>query len=77
MTCETVKSPCGCASVIVEVPTVRRPPAVRSTVLGVTMPCSKASAAVNGFMVEPGSKVSVSTRLRIAAGSMWARLFGL
>ena len=32
--------------------------------LGVTRPASSAIAIVNGFMVEPGSKVSVRARLR-------------
>ena len=34
---------------------------------GVTRPLSSAQAAMNGFIVEPGSKVSVSARLRSCA----------
>ena len=34
---------------------------------GVTRPDSIAHAAMNGFIVEPGSKVSVSARLRSCA----------
>jgi len=31
---------------------------------GRTLPCSRAAAIAKGFIVEPGSNVSVSTRLR-------------
>ena len=47
-----------------------------NTVFGVTLPISSASAAVNGFIVEPGSKVSVNTRLRTMSPASWPRLFG-
>ena len=40
------------------------PGAVCTMVWGVALPSSSASAAVNGFSVDPGSKVSVTTRLR-------------
>ena len=41
------------------------------------MPASSAAAAVNGFSVEPGSKRSVTARLRMRRGSSLPRLFGL
>ena len=40
------------------------PGAVWMTVSGVTRPLSSAHAATKGFIVEPGSKVSVRARLR-------------
>ncbi len=33
----------------------------------VNLPLSKAATKVSGFIVEPGSKASVTTRLRVAA----------
>ena len=41
-----------------------RPGAVWITVIGLTRPVSIAQPMMNGFIVEPGSKVSVSARLR-------------
>ena len=52
---------------MVEPVSVMRPGAVWITVSGVTRPLSIAQAATNGFIVEPGSKVSVSARLRSCA----------
>ena len=67
---------CGCESPIVAGPMVNLG-GVSITVSGVIKPLSKARAIVNGFMVEPGSKVSVITRLRMTEGSTPCRLFGL
>jgi hypothetical protein len=53
------------------------PGAVSTTVSGRTRPASSAAAMVNGFSVDPGSKMSVSARLRIVAGATLLRLFGL
>ena len=64
ITSATVSAPCGCASLMVEPPMLMRPGAVWITVLGVTRPVCIASAAMKGLIVEPGSKVSVSARLR-------------
>ena len=50
---------------------------LRSAVCGVTRPDSRATAMVNGLSVEPGSKVSVMTRLRSCAPDSRLRLFGL
>ncbi|MNZ91220.1 hypothetical protein D3C78_1101950 [compost metagenome] len=44
---------------------------------GVTLPASSAIAIGNGFMVEPGSNMSTTARLRRISGSSTARLFGL
>ncbi len=62
---------------MVAVPMVSLPGAVCTTVLGVTRLVSSASAIVKGFRVEPGSKVSVMTRLRSCAPVRMERLFGL
>ena len=77
MTCSTVSAPSGCASWIVSGPIVSVPGAVSITVSGRTRPASSAAAIVNGFIVEPGSNVSVSARLRIIAGATLLRLLGL
>ena len=53
------------------------PGAVWIIVCGVTRPVSMARPTVNGFSVEPGSKLSVITRLRSCAPVSFARLFGL
>ena len=67
ITCATVSTPCGWASEMVAVPMVSRPGAVWIGVSKRNLPFSSASAAVNGFIVEPGSKVSVKARLRSCA----------
>ncbi len=69
ITCATVSAPCGCASWIVRLPIVSWPGAVWMTLSGFTVPASSAAAAVNGFSVEPGSKRSVTARLRVRRGS--------
>ena len=56
--------PCGWASEMVAPAMVMRPGAVWIMVSGLIKPFSKAKLMANGFMVEPGSKVSVSARLR-------------
>ncbi len=76
-TCATVIDAAGCTSRIVYFAMVRLPGAVAITVCGVTRPLSSASATVKGLSVEPGSKRSVSTRLRSWAPESRARLFGL
>src|SRR6185503_11387112 len=58
ITCATVSAPYECASLMVAEAMVSRPGAVWITVSGVTTPSSIAVAAVKGFMVEPGSKLS-------------------
>ena len=77
MICATVNTSFGCESVMVEPPMVIRPGAVLMGVLGVTMPLSSASAVMKGFMVEPGSKLSVSTRLRSCSPLRFTRRLGL
>jgi hypothetical protein len=55
---------------------VSLPGAVWMRCCGDTLPASMAAATENGFIVEPGSKVSVNTRLRTAAFCHWSRRFG-
>ncbi len=64
ITWATVSAPFGCASRIVPPGRLMLPGAVWINVCGVTRPLSSASAMTKGFIVEPGSKVSVSARLR-------------
>ena len=52
------------------------PGAVLTIVSGVTRPVSSANAAMKGFIVEPGSKMSVSARLRSCAPLRLLRLAG-
>ncbi len=47
------------------------------SVSGFTMPASSAAAMVKGFIVEPGSKMSVTERLRVCRPVTFARLLGL
>ena len=61
---------------IVFVPMVSPLPVVM-IVSGFTMPASSAADTANGLKVEPGSKVSVTLRLRICAICTWVRLLGL
>ena len=61
---------------MVEPVSVILPGAVWITVVGVTRPVSSAQAATNGFIVEPGSKVSVSARLRSCAPVRFLRSDG-
>ena len=61
----TVIMPKSCVSPIVLSPIVSFPGAVCTNVSGRTIPRSSALAIAKGFMVEPGSNVSVSTRLRM------------
>ena len=77
ITCSTVSSPCGWASLMVLPVMVMRPGEVSITVFGLTRPVSSARPTVNGFIVEPGSKVSVSARLRICAGLRFLRSPGV
>ena len=65
-----------CVSEMVDPVMVRRPGEVSMTVWGRTRPVSSASAMVKGFMVEPGSKVSVSARLRSCSPERFWRLSG-
>ena len=67
ITSATVSRPCGCASRIVLPVMVIQPGAVWIGVAGVTRPVSSARRTTKGFIVEPGSKVSVSARLRSCA----------
>src|SRR5258705_1342092 len=77
ITCATLMVPFGCESVMVQRPMVMVPGPVWIIVDGVTMPASSAAATVNGFIVEPGSKRSVTERLRVCLPVTLARLFGL
>ncbi len=43
------------------------PGAVFTIVFGVYLPLSNAAATVKGFIVEPGSNISIAPRLRIAS----------
>ena len=76
MTSLTLSTPWGCASVMVEPVMVMRPGAVWIGVSGLTKPFSSAKATANGFMVEPGSKVSVKARLRRFSPLRLTRLSG-
>src|SRR5882672_9566693 len=77
ITCSTVSGPALCASWIVLGPIFSAPSSVWITVSGRTLPASRAAAIVNGFIVEPGSNVSVSVRLRIFSRATLSRRFGL
>ena len=77
ITCSTVSGPARCASWIVCLPIVSSPASVWITVSGRTLPASSAAAIVNGFIVEPGSNVSVSARLRIFSRATLSRRLGL
>jgi len=77
MICATVSSPIGCESLIVALPVVIVPGAVWICVAGVTTCESSAAATVKGFSVEPGSKRSVTERLRVWRPVTAARLLGL
>ena len=77
MTCATVSRPIGCESLMVDLPMVNVPGAVWIWVPGLTTPESSAAATVNGFSVEPGSKRSVTERLRVWRPVTAARLLGL
>src|SRR5689334_19822553 len=77
ITWATDKALAGCASLIVQPPMVIVPPPVGITVCGVTTPASSAAATVKGFIVEPGSKRSVTERLRVWRPVTAVRLFGL
>jgi hypothetical protein len=77
ITCDRLSIPCGCASLMVEPPIVMRPGAVWMGVLALTKPLSMANAATNGFIVEPGSKLSVRARLRNCSPVRLMRRLGL
>ncbi len=77
ITCATVRSPFGCESLMVQPPIVIGTVPVWICVAGVTTPASSAAAIVNGFIVEPGSKRSVTERLRVCRPVTLARLLGL
>src|SRR5437773_12514773 len=72
-----LSTPCGLESLMVQPPIVIVPGAVWMGVSGVTIPASRAAATVKGFIVEPGSKRSVTARLRRLRPVTAARLFGL
>ena len=77
MTCSTVSAPWGCASRMVAPVILTEPGEVSMMVLGLTRPVSSAKPMVNGFITEPGSKVSVSARLRSWAPVRFRRFSGL
>ena len=77
MTSATESTPCGWASLMVEPVMVMEPGAVWMGVCGVTRPLSSAQAAMKGFIVEPGSKMSVRARLRSCPPLRFCRWFGL
>jgi len=68
ITCSNVSVPTGWASRIVLPEIVSEPGRWRSSCRP-HAPASSAAAAVNGFIVEPGSNTSVSARLRIRSGA--------
>ena len=76
ITCSTVSAPWGCESWMVEPVMVTLPGAVWITVSGLTLPVFSARPMVNGFITEPGSKESVSARLRSCSPVRLRRLFG-
>jgi hypothetical protein len=63
----TVRLPCGCASVIGRAGELHPAGRGLDDGCGVHRPLSSAQAATKGFIVEPGSKVSVRARLRSCA----------
>src|SRR5574343_342662 len=77
ITCANVSAPCGCASLIVALPIVILPGAQLMIESNLYLPRSSANAAMKGFMVEPGSKLSVTARLRSWPPESCERLFGL
>ena len=77
ITCATEMVPFACVSVMVQPANCIEPWPVAIIVSGVTMPESSAAATVKGFIVEPGSKRSVTERLRVCAPVTLVRLFGL
>ncbi len=70
-------TPLGWVSVMRLSPITNQPGPVSMRVSGFATPASRAAATNRGFMVEPGSKVSVTARLRSRAASKVARLLGL
>ena len=73
----TVRAPWGWVSRICEPVMTIVPGEVSITVSGVTRPDSSAQAATKGFIVEPGSKMSVSARLRSCSPVRFWRCPGL
>lgn len=73
----TVSTPNALSSVIGAPSSTKRPPPVSTSVVGVTRCRSSASETVNGFMIEPGSNVSVRMRLRNWSPVRCVRSFGL
>ena len=63
----TVNWGCGCVSRTSLAPT-RQVSGVSMTLSGRYRPRSSTAAATKGLMVEPGSKVSITARLRIGPG---------
>ena len=61
---------------MVKPPMLKRPGPVSISVCGLMRPASSAIATVIGFIVEPGSKVSVSARLRSCSPVRFCRLSG-
>ena len=76
ITSDTLNTPWGWASVIVMPYILSLPGDVSICVSGLTKPFSIAKAMTKGFMVEPGSKVSVSARLRICIALKLLRFSG-
>ena len=58
-------------------PTWMKPGEVSTTLSGRYWPDARAAAMMNGLMLEPGSKMSVTARLRYRAGFNCSRSFGL
>src|ERR1700681_1665694 len=77
ITCDTEMSPFGGESLMGQRPIIIGPVPVWIIVSGFTRPLSRAAATVNGFIVEPGSKRSVTERLRVWRPVTLARLLGL
>ena len=72
----TVIRPFGCESLITAPPICNCPAPVSIVLSGAIFRFSKASATVKGLSVDPGSKISVTARLRKASMSILARVLG-
>ena len=77
ITCCTVSMPLGSASLGAKPPITSEPGVASTSVVGVTRPFSSTVPTMKGFIVEPGSKTSVSARLRNWPPDRWRRSSGL
>ena len=77
ITCSTVSGPARCASWIVVLADRQLAGLRVDHRIGTDLAGLERAAIVNGFIVEPGSNVSVSARLRILSRATLSRRFGL